>query len=302
MRTPYLFFVMMRKLFIVSGGISNDLINRLISFCRPYKAPERVAGVLGELTPKNVSDICNSLVKNGYHIFNVTMSDEKIQNLLQFAKATECTPCGTNDRVIFNESLACPRFDFNGNDLVGNEAVCELVTDDSLRAIAGSYLKANPICDLITMWWSLPSEEKASEAAQMFHFDMDRLKFLKFFFYLTDVDGDTGPHCFVQSSHQRLPWSLRRDGRFSDQVILKTYGAESIKRITGKKGTILAVDTRGFHKGEKLKHGKRLLFQIEFSNSLFGMNYELLNKAKINQNYRNKFDQYPITYMSIFNK
>jgi hypothetical protein len=40
------------------------------------------------------------------------------------------------------------------------------------------------------------------------------------------------------------------------------------------RGTILAEDTRGFHKGKNVEMGDRLMFQVQFSNSLFGATSE----------------------------
>ena len=116
-------------------------------------------------------------------------------------------------------------------------------------------------------------ESPSSEAAQLFHFDMDRLKFIKFFIYLTDVDEEHGPHVYVARSHVRKPSLVRRDGRIVDEEILSAYGADAIVEITGPQGTILAVDTRGFHKGRAPEAGDRLMFQVEYANSLFGVPY-----------------------------
>jgi hypothetical protein len=132
------------------------------------------------------------------------------------------------------------------------------------------------------MWWSFPFSGKAtSQAAQMFHFDMDRFKFIKFFFYLTDVTPETGPHCYIEKSHQRIPAPVRKDKRLSDDELSQYYSKYQFKEFCGKKGTILAVDTRGLHKGKPLTEDKRLLFQIQFSNSLFGASFD---KHKINTN------------------
>jgi hypothetical protein len=129
---------------------------------------------------------------------------------------------------------------------------------------------------LVTMWWSLavPSnQQEQSAAAQLFHFDLDRLSFLKFFVYLTDVTPLNGPHCYVAGSHRGFKNAkLQRDGRFSDAEIKAHYPSEEVQ-IVGQKGTIFVADTKGFHKGLPLESGERLIFQIEFSNSLFGAPY-----------------------------
>ncbi|MES2394584.1 MAG: hypothetical protein V4549_01190 [Bacteroidota bacterium] len=62
-----------------------------------------------------------------------------------------------------------------------------------------------------------------------------------------------------------MPCSLSRDGRFTDGEIENTYGKGNMIEICGKKGTILAVDTRGFNKGKELLKDSRLLFQIKFA-------------------------------------
>ena len=300
MKTPYILFAIMRKLFIISGGLTNDFISWVISFFRPFTTPQNQTGVLGHLTAQDVQKISSEIEEKGYYVFDSKLSEDAISDLVNLATKSDCIPCKTSKKVKFGEEPGYPRYDLEPNNLVKNKTVCGLVSDETLRGIAGTYLKSTPICDLIVMWWSLPATQKISEAAQMYHFDMDRFKFLKFFFYLTDVDENTGPHCFVEGSHLNVPLRLRRDGRFTDEQIESLYGTEKIKKFMGKKGTILAVDTRGFHKGEKLNHCNRLIFQLEFSNSLFGMNYPYLDKKNINPDYLETFNKYPSTYLRIF--
>ena len=133
----------------------------------------------------------------------------------------------------------------------------------------------------------------------MYHFDLDRIKFMKFFFYLTDVDAETGPHCFVKSSHGKLPKAINRDGRFEDDEIEKIYGKDNLLELCGKRGSIMAVDTRGFHKGKDLTKDKRLLFQIQFTNSMFGQTYERIDYSLIQDKYKTIVDQCPESYSNI---
>ncbi len=48
------------------------------------------------------------------------------------------------------------------------------------------------------------------------------------------------------------------------------YAPERFVEITGPRGTIVVVDTRGFHKGKPLDAGDRLILQMEYADSLFG--------------------------------
>ena len=56
-------------------------------------------------------------------------------------------------------------------------------------------------------------------------------------------------------------------------MISKIYKKEEIVEIKGQRGTLIAVDTRGLHKGKPLKEKYRDIFQVEYSNSLFGRKY-----------------------------
>jgi hypothetical protein len=154
------------------------------------------------------------------------------------------------------------------------------------------------------MWWNTDfQKEPDSEAAQFFHFDMDRIKWLKFFFYVTDVDDNCGPHSFVEGSHKDggIPFSMTSKGysRLSDEEVINHYGKEKIKVFAAPKGTIIAEDTRGLHKGTNVIEGHRLIFQIQFSNSLFGGQYP---KSKIdisdNSHIQQVDNQYPRILMN----
>jgi hypothetical protein len=42
----------------------------------------------------------------------------------------------------------------------------------------------------------------------------------------------------------------------------------------GPRGTIIAEDTRGFHKGKPIEGGDRLVLEFDFCDSLFGGGYD----------------------------
>jgi hypothetical protein len=115
------------------------------------------------------------------------------------------------------------------------------------------------------------------------------MKFLKFLFYLTDVGPENGPHTYVSGSHKRKPAALLKDGRISDEEILRQYAKEQVVEITGPRGMIIAEDTRGLHKGKAPLSGDRLMLQIEFANSLFGTTYE---EIELNDKFTEEFRQF----------
>jgi ectoine hydroxylase-related dioxygenase (phytanoyl-CoA dioxygenase family) len=139
------------------------------------------------------------------------------------------------------------------------------------------------------------------EAAQFFHFDMDRPKWLKFFIYLTDVGTENGPHTFVSGSQRTggIPRELLRKGysRMSDEEVLAFYPPQDVVEFAAPRGTIIAEDTRGLHKGKHVHSGDRLVLQLQFSNSMFGGSYERarFGEPRI-EPLRRQIEQYPSVY------
>ena len=60
--------------------------------------------------------------------------------------------------------------------------------------------------------------------------------------------------------------------RISDEEISKYYSYDRFKEIKGKKGTIVLGDSLCWHKGKNILKENRLIFQMQFSASLFGSN------------------------------
>ena len=164
------------------------------------------------------------------------------------------------------------------NTLAECPAIGQLAVDSKLRQIAESYLRAPPALLATTAWWSFAvdvSERERSLAAQMFHFDLDDYRFLKFFFYMTDVDKDSGPHVCVRGTHTKkaLRHQLRLQRR-TDEDIESEYGAEQIAEICGPAGYGFAEDTRAFHKGSPPVTGDRLVVQIEFARNDYQVEHD----------------------------
>ena len=91
-----------------------------------------------------------------------------------------------------------------------------------------------------------------------------------FFIYLTDVGPENGPHVYARGSHiaghpSAGPLLSRGYVRIPDPDIAAAFGKENMVELLGKRGTILAVDTRGFHKGKMLTAGHRLMTQLTYS-------------------------------------
>lgn len=156
---------------------------------------------------------------------------------------------------------------------VNNCSAIEILSKDPvLKNIACMYLGSVPKLVSSNLWWTFPgnsTKEDRDRHAHMFHRDIDDFKFVKFFFYLTDVASNDGAHIFVKGSSDRLPntnyFDKFRSKRYSDDEVSSCYGDENILELCDKAGNGFAEDTFYLHKGQSPTHTPRLLFQLQFS-------------------------------------
>jgi hypothetical protein len=267
-------------LFCQTGGGSNDLFHRVIARRNPPLALD-ANGVLGNLSPHQLDSITSDLRERGYHVFDQLLPPSLCDQLLEFALTENASVRIGGKPVVEHYDRAHPhgvRYDFSEETILKSGAAQALMADRSVLAVAQSYLGCAPILDLIACWWHTAwSQQPDKDAAQFFHFDMDRIKWLKFFFYVTDVGPENGPHTFVAGSHRTkaIPQSILDKGqvRVDDDEVLRSFSKDDLIEFRGPRGTIIAEDTRGLHKGKHVQSGDRLIFQLEFSDSLFGADY-----------------------------
>ncbi len=215
--------------------------------------------------------------RDGYYVFQQTLDRRLTDAIRAFAERAPCRGRGEGTRAapFPRHAPSVGRYDFDEAVSLACPEVQEFVTDPALALIAQRYLGQAVLMDEVAFWWTTTARaEDASLNAQLFHQDRDRLSFLKFFVYLTDVTTDTGPHVYVRGSHRRIPWSLRHDRRITDDAVRSAGLSGDIVELTGPAGTLMAVDTIGLHKGKTPTAGDRLALESEFATSLFGMDYE----------------------------
>lgn len=144
--------------------------------------------------------------------------------------------------------------------------------DPFLLLVAAMYLESLPTHVGTNMWWSFPTSatyEDRARNAQVYHADIDDFAFLKFFFYLTDVEPGDGAHVCVPGS-QRSPlvarpsdrWNVRR---YQDEEVEAQYGAAAALEIHGHRGLGFAEDTLCIHRGTAAVRNPRLLIQIQYA-------------------------------------
>jgi hypothetical protein len=277
----------MINLYCLTKGYSSDFLSLWISLVRKsYPLPD-ADGILGNLSGGEVERINNILNDKGYYVFDQKLPEHLCDALLQFALNSECRITVKSDgsratqQPLIKYNREHPEgllYVFDVESVINNSDVQGLIADKSLIAIAQAYLNSQPVLDFPSFWWSTAASPEASvEAAQLYHFDMDRIKWLKFFIYLTDVEEKNGPHTFIAGSQKSggTPLKLLSKGysRLTDKAVEECYRSKDVISFAAPRGTIIAEDTRGLHKGAHVREGDRLVLQLQFSNCLFGTTF-----------------------------
>jgi hypothetical protein len=151
------------------------------------------------------------------------------------------------------------------------DAALAVQQDPLLREVAAYYLGAQAKLVTTRVWWSFPTKsvsdaEKNLASLDKFHFDLDDWRMLKFFFYLSDVDKDCGPHVYVRGSHnqRKIKHQLTLLVGHSAAEVLGAYGAGNAVTLTGEAGLGFVEDPFGFHMGTVPKQAPRLMMEIGF--------------------------------------
>lgn len=230
------------------------------------------------LTPDAITGAVEGLNRDGIYVFPTRAPEDFVTAIREFALSAPCSARGLDrspERYPRGDA-AVGRYDFTEDVMLQCPQVQDFSSDPVFAEIARQYLGQDVIEDLLALWWTAPSEHSDTALnAQMFHQDRDRLSFLKFFMYVTDVREDTGPHVYLAGSHRKLDKRLRHDGRITDEAVRAAGEWKNVKHLVAPAGTLMAVDTAGLHKGEVPQVDDRLVLQVQFSTSLFGATFEL---------------------------
>jgi hypothetical protein len=260
-----------------TNGKATALLTPLVRSVRPPRPRGEVSGLLGTLPLTKQDEIVAAIERDGFYIFENRLPKSLCDEIDAHARRTPAQIEGSNQLTQFDQDRPVSKtYRIPEGDIVRNRGMQQLMSDPSILAVAESYLKTLPILSGVNLWFS-PAYGNApgADAAQEFHFDFDPPPiWLLFFVYLTDVGPDNGPHIFVRGTHTPGKAGMkdllaRGYVRIPDEDILERFGAESIVELYGGRGTILAVDTRGIHKGKMPVIGHRLMAQLSFSTPPF---------------------------------
>jgi hypothetical protein len=206
------------------------------------------------------------LNKDGCSILARRLPEADIAEITQFAFSTPALGVDPTERIAIRPE-AIPRNTARHvwpvQEIIAVPAIQKLMLDPAFHQIAQDYLQATPLLTSVTLWIDAPADKKYGAH----HYDNDGPGFLKFFFYLTDVEEDTGAHCFIKGTHgHRKPEPFKISRIYEDEKgLLAFYGKDNEVMFAAPRGTIIAEDTAGFHRGSTVLRKHRLLMQFQYS-------------------------------------
>lgn len=256
----------------------------------------RLDGRRSRFFPDHIPEkLAASVARDGF-AFGLDLGNDHVSELLHFAENEPCFVDRNPALGFLPQDVAGVREKLGYSFLQAqyfnvrkrSELVRELSEDPVLLATAALYLRTPPKLVGVNLFWSYPAQvsvDKRSYAAQLFHYDLDDFKFIKFFFYLTDVDMESGPHVIVRASHvnkiHRTIGDLLKVRRYTDEEIVAGYGDDRITTITGPAGTGFAEDTMSIHKGLPPSTGKRLILQIQYAINDWGAQHDERDESEL---------------------
>lgn len=262
----------------ITGGAYSELVHELVKAARPWDPAADRTGFLGLEDETRLEKTIETLTAEGYQLCDRRLDDAAIQTLLRFCTdaPAEAVPASADVKGTRRVDLANSRADgyqIDPQASLDHPEVQKILADPSFMSIAGRYFGCTPVLGMVVLRWSLPSERTPSDdLAQLYHWDDDWVRWLKFFIYLTDVDENSGPHVYVRGSHRpgSKPRELLNRGysRIPDPDIEAHYPAEDIISVVAPRGSVLVGDTRCWHKGQHPVSGNRLILQINFADTL----------------------------------
>lgn len=143
---------------------------------------------------------------------------------------------------------------------------------DFVKGIADAYLRMSAELRYYNVWKTFATSARPRES-QLWHFDREDNYILKVFLYLDDVDESAGPFTYAPGTHRKGPRWNRQPAFFlednvrrsSDEQMSRVVPKSEWIRATGRRGTLIFADTRGFHKGGEAREKDRLMYTCMYT-------------------------------------
>jgi hypothetical protein len=275
-------FFLMRK--TARLEIIRDLASLIGHFDRPIKTLKPCSNLEAHLTLPSlfnsisVSEAVAQLRQEGYYA-GLHLPQTTVQAILNYAQTHPCHGDRNPQYEFYIDQKAKAEAAFSRKFLLAAYpsesclAITQLINDVNLKAIAAQYFGTEPLLVGSELLWSFPAPSNAMQrlkAAQVMHYDIDDYQCLKFFFYLTDVDENSGAHACIAKTHRnkKLLHQIlgQRSSKIPDEKLIAEYGgAEKVVTFCGKSGFGFVEDPFCFHRGNPVKEKARLMLQVEYA-------------------------------------
>jgi hypothetical protein len=251
----------------------SDTARRLAveAFARRHPVRSNNAAAASMFPGLSVAEIIYGLKREGFST-GISLSESVLREILTFCASTTFSPNkapGEGLRVDLNRATnpAPPSHLYNCVDVHKKcTAISALARDSVICRVVAEYLGAEPRLLGTRLFWSYPPAGDA-EVLDLpdfgFHYDIDGYKFVKLFFYLTDVESDCGPHVIIAGTHTRKTWFERLHRRIDERRAEAFYPGR-IKTMTGRRGEGFFEDTLCYHRGS-VPRTRRLIMEFEWS-------------------------------------
>tara|TARA_B100000674_G_scaffold499329_1_gene544073 strand:- start:3559 stop:4518 length:960 start_codon:yes stop_codon:yes gene_type:complete len=211
----------------------------------------------------------HSLIGDGFQ-YLPSLSTSYIRDILSFATKT------------FQDIPDSCKAQVPPNLLHSNPTLLSLFCSRHIVDPIAHYLNIIPSIQYISLWKTDPTIDSARTSEMYWHMDHHGHKFVKVFFYLSDVDLGDGHHQFISNSHiqsdfddfvskkspllfQHLTSKRRLRGKhyMSDDVLLPIM--DRCISVVGSCGLGFMEDTRGLHRGTPIISDRsRVILQALF--------------------------------------
>ena len=140
----------------------------------------------------------------------------------------------------------------------------DIAFDDLLINIASEYFQCIPALGTFNLRKSLVNT-LPEDTTNLFHADKNSVRFIKFFFYLNDVNSpEEGPLTIVEGSLKNKFLGWQHKYRWSEEEMKTIYGEDSFRYLTANVGDVIIANTTAFHRGTKVKTRNRTMLTLNY--------------------------------------
>ena len=235
-----------------------------------------------ELSPTG-KNVLNELNRDGIAITSIENLLIDVSDFNELSHAVDGMINSRNEEIAMLESQAADTTKIGSKtfnlELLGGELMFDssdifsrFALNPAVLNIANAYLRLYSLLRYYNVWYTFASNADARES-QLWHFDREDNYILKIFVYLKDVEIGTGPFTYAPGTHRKgIHWN-RKPESFTENNVLRTTDDQMSAVIprekwitaTGKKGTVVLADTRGYHKGGEARDDNRLMYTCMFT-------------------------------------